>query len=108
MRPELFVEATDPDRHAALLAAVARRCDLCRVRFPGVSVVDLGGRLHVTIPEAVQTGHEEHFAAVVREFVDYFNNPRQVPAWESPNLLAKYHVTTTAVRLAREKQAKGG
>jgi hypothetical protein len=107
-RPELFVEATEPANHRALLAAVARRCKLSRERFPDVAVADLGGRLHVTIPASLRTGHEEHFAAVVREFADYFNNRRQLPAWESPNLLAKYHVTTTAVRLARQKQAKPG
>ena len=43
----------------------------------------------------------------MREFADHFHNPRQVPPWEGPNLLAKYHVTTKAVELARAKQGRG-
>src|SRR5204862_450770 len=46
------------------------------------------------------------FAEVVREFADYFHNPRLIPAWERPNLLAKYYLTTAAVGVARAKQAR--
>jgi hypothetical protein len=30
-------------------------------------------------------------------------NPRSVPEWEKPNLLAKYHITTQAVAFARRE-----
>jgi hypothetical protein len=72
-----------------------------------VAACDLGDRVHVEVPDHLRAGHEAHFGSVVREFAHYFHNPRQVPAWEQPNLLAKYHVTTKAVELARAKQSRG-
>jgi hypothetical protein len=56
--------------------------------------VDLGDRIHVPVPATEQTGHESHFASVLREFISYFNDRSLIPLWERPNLLAKYHVTT--------------
>jgi hypothetical protein len=57
--------------------------------------------MQVLIPESWRTGHEEHFAAVMDEFVRYFHTPRAVPAWERPNALARYYITTKAVEMAR-------
>jgi predicted dehydrogenase len=103
-RPELEVVPADPARHRAAYAAIFKRCNAWQGRYPGVSPRDLGDRIRVSIPDAVRTGHEAHFASVVREFVDHFNNPRHVPAWERSNLLARYWLTTTAVEVALAKQ----
>lgn len=99
-RPELSVTAADPSRHAAVLAAVGRRCQGWQGPFPGVWARDLGDRIHVEVPDHLRAGHEAHFASVVREFVRHFHNPRQVPAWEGVNLLTKYYLTTRATELA--------
>jgi len=61
------------------------------------------GSLHVDVPPAKRTGHEAHFASVLGEFVKYFHNRSQLPAWERPNLLAKYFITTKAVEKARAR-----
>ena len=55
------------------------------------------------IPDALRTTHEDHFATVMDEFVRYFHNPRAVPAWERPNTLGKYYITTKAIEMARKK-----
>lgn len=65
--------------------------------------VELGGRIHVPIPESERTGHESHFASVLSEFMICFHDRSRIPPWERPNLLAKYHATTGAVELARKR-----
>jgi predicted dehydrogenase len=106
-RPELYVTATDPSHHGELLARVARRCQGWQGRYPGVAVRDLRDCIHVEVPDHLRAGHEAHFASVVRDFAYYFHNPRQVPLWEGPNLLARYYLTTRAAELARAKQRQG-
>ena len=41
---------------------------------------------------------------MTRQFLRYLDKRDRLPAWEKPNMLAKYHVTTHGVRLARERR----
>jgi len=43
---------------------------------------------------------------VTRQFFEYLKHPRTLPAWEKPNMLAKYCVTTEGVELARARDPK--
>jgi len=69
--------------------------------YPGVTLFDNGSRFRIDIPKALRIGHEAHFGRVVNEFLGYLKNPASMPAWEMPNLLAKYYITTKGVELAR-------
>lgn len=102
-RPELFLQATDPARHAEMVEHLAARCDELQRDFAGLKVADHGTEARVVIPESWRTTHEDHFAAVMEEFVRYFHAPRAIPAWERPNALARYYITTKAVEMARGK-----
>jgi hypothetical protein len=102
-RPDLVVTATNPAGHEAVLAAVERKCEGWQPDYPGVAAEDLGDRVRVRVPDAHRTGHEEHFTAVMREFVRYVQFPRSIPAWERANLLARYYVTTRAAAIAKRK-----
>lgn len=51
------------------------------------------------MPERLIEGHEAHFASVMEKFLDYLKN-KNMPAWEVPNMLAKYYTTTKALELA--------
>ena len=53
------------------------------------------------IPDGWRAGHEDHFGAVMEEFVRFFHTPRAIPPWEKPNALARYYITTKAVEMAR-------
>ena len=55
--------------------------------------------MHITIPDRYRVGHEAHFGQVVAEFLKYLKSPKSMPAWERPNMLAKYFVTTTGVQM---------
>jgi predicted dehydrogenase len=103
-RPELYVVPNEPGGRE-VGAAVRARVAALQPRFPGVGVEEAGGRLRVTIPDRYRIGHEAHFAEVTRQFLAYLDDPRAVPAWENPNMLAKYTVTTQGVRLSRQAPA---
>jgi predicted dehydrogenase len=99
-RPELFVVPQTGSADAvgrALSEKVARLQD----RFPGVAAQQHGARWWVTIPDRYRVGHEAHFGEVTRQFLKYLEAPRTVPAWEKPNMLAKYFVTTQGVQMSQ-------
>ncbi len=100
-RPELYVVPAGPALAGPVTAAVGRRVAALQADYLGVGVEDLRGELRVTIPDRYRVGHEAHFGEVTRQFLAYLAGPRALPAWERPNMLAKYHVTTRGVQLAR-------
>ena len=53
------------------------------------------------IPDRYRVGHEAHFAEVTERFLAHVEDPTSLPAWEKPNMLAKYFLTTRAVELSR-------
>jgi predicted dehydrogenase len=101
-RPELYVVPAAGVDRAALLSAVRRRLDAVRATYPGVQVEERGADLHITIPDALRVGHEEHFAQVTSRFLRFVRDRRELPAWERANMLAKYYVTTTAAEMSRQ------
>lgn len=98
--PELFVSATNPANHAEVMNKLRDKCEALQREFVGLSVEEIGAEAKIRIPDNWRTGHEDHFAAVMDEFVRYFYNPRAIPPWERPNALARYYITTKAVAMA--------
>ena len=77
-------------------------------KYPGVELkrrmgIGLGMALtyywEVIIPDKYREGHEAHFARVTENFLNYLKN-KNMPAWEVPNMLAKYYTTTKALDIA--------
>ena len=102
--PEVYVVPNrDADRQG-IEAALRRRLEQLQRTCAGLSVRTEGARFHVLIPDALRTSHEAHFTLVIRRFLDYLKRPETLPAWEDPNLLAKYFVTTEAIRLAQQEK----
>ncbi|HMC64118.1 MAG TPA: putative oxidoreductase C-terminal domain-containing protein [Gemmataceae bacterium] len=101
-RPELYVLPCRPGDKPGVLAAVQRKIDALRPRYPDLTVEPEGDRLHVVIPEKYRIGHEAHFAEVTRQFLGYLRQPKSSPAWEKSVMLAKYYVTTQGVAVARQ------
>jgi predicted dehydrogenase len=95
-RPELYVVPNLPQAMEPVRAALERKVAALQGAYPGVRVDDLGARLRVRIPDHHRTGHETHFAEVARRFLEYVRDPKTLPAWEKPNMVAKYYVTTMA------------
>jgi predicted dehydrogenase len=100
-RPEVFVVPNKPSEKPVVLAAVGRRVGALQAEYPGIAAVDAGREIHIVVPDALRIGHEAHFGLLTRRFFEYFRDPKRLPAWEKPNMMAKYYVTTKGVELAR-------
>lgn len=100
-RPELYVV---PTGGAEIGDALRKRVAELAETFAGIAVEDLGGEFRLTIPDEHRVGHEAHFAEVTRQFFGYLRDPKSLPAWEKPNMLAKYFVSTKGVELALAKR----
>jgi hypothetical protein len=86
-----------------VLAAVTKRIAALQSRFPKVAVSDLGSELRIDVPDALRITHEDHFAQVAKRFLQYVRDRRTLPAWERPNMIAKYTLTTQGMALARQR-----
>lgn len=103
---ELYVVPATPASKAEVLAATRARIASLQSRHPGVGVEERGAEIHVTVPPALRDGHESHFAQVATNFLGYVRDRQTLPAWERPNMLAKYYVTTTGTELSRRSPAR--
>jgi predicted dehydrogenase len=100
-RPELYVVPASADAGAQVLTAARAKISSLRGAYPGIAVEERGAEIHVTIPDALRVGHEAHFGQVASVFMKYLRDRKSLPAWERPNMLAKYFVTTTGTELSR-------
>jgi predicted dehydrogenase len=98
-RPELYVVPNNATSKSEILTALQQKLAALQSKYPGIDVVDRGNRLLITIPDKYRDGHEAHFAEVARRFFQYLRNPQALPAWEKPNMLAKYYTTTKGLEL---------
>jgi predicted dehydrogenase len=92
-RPELYVVTDDSTAAKKKVAQLA-------AKYPGIGTEDRGKEVLVTIPGSYRNGHEAHFAQVTSQFFRYLNTPQSFPAWENPNMLAKYYVSTKGTELS--------
>jgi predicted dehydrogenase len=99
-KPVLYIE---PVKNIAEFSIVVDSAIL-RVQklYPGVTATKEGLVWMVNIPDQYKIGHEEHFAQVMQRFLEYLKKGN-IPAWEVPNMLAKYYTTTRAYEMASQK-----
>jgi Putative oxidoreductase C terminal domain len=71
-----------------------------RAEYPGVTLKRAGDGWQVVVPAAYHVGHEAHFAQVAAQFLGYVEKGA-LPAWEVPDMIAKYRTTTQALEIAR-------
>jgi hypothetical protein len=102
----LYVVPAADGTKADVLAATRAKIAALRSTHPGIDVEDRGTDIRVTIPDALRLGHEAHFAQVASVFLKYLRDRKALPAWERPNMLAKYHVTTTGTELSRQSPSQ--
>ena len=100
-RPTLTIEPADGADLKAFAGALERALPGVRVTYPGVDVKRARTGWEVVVPESYHVGHEAHFGQVTEEFLGYVADGA-LPAWEVPNMLAKYCTTTGALALAKQ------
>lgn len=104
--PVVYVIPSRPELKPEIELALAAKIAALQSKYPGLAMKASGPGFALVIPDSLRIGHEAHFALLTRRFLDYVRDPKSLPAWEKPNMLAKYFVTTEGVRLARKNFAK--
>lgn len=92
--PEVFVVPEPGQREKVLARLKAMR--------PNGTIEPAGDALHVVLSTAERTPDENYFGMLADRFLGYVRDPKTLPSWEAPNMIAKYFVTTRCVELARE------
>jgi len=101
-KPVLFIESADGDKKV-FDEEVKKAVEQLGSKYNGVTVKKLKeGFYEVVIPEEFKTSHEEHFAQVTKNYLTYLKNGN-LPAWEVPNMITKYYITTQALALAKKE-----
>jgi len=99
-KPALYVEdktgVPAAQFEETLRGAVAK----LNTTWPGLELKPAGSLWEVVIPDKYRVGHEQHFAQVTERFLRFLAEGK-MPAWEVPNMLAKYYTTTEAYRLSQ-------
>lgn len=94
-KPVLFIQPFSTTRRSEIEEAFKK----IQTRFPGVELNKVENGWEVVIHDKYKESHEEHFARVTQNFLEYLKQ-RNLPSWEVPNMLAKYYTTTKALSLA--------
>ena len=98
-KPVLYIEPVTTD--ASYTGALQEAFKTIQAKYPGVALQPLNNGWEVVIPEKYKEGHEAHFARVTEKFLQYLQQGN-MPAWEVPNMMAKYYTTTRALEMAKE------
>lgn len=101
-KPVLYIKCLEADTEAyekILQASLPVITD----KYPGINLKKIEkDKWEVTVPAEYHNGHEAHFGQVTENFLKYLKQG-SLPAWEVPNMIAKYYVTTHALELAKSK-----
>jgi predicted dehydrogenase len=100
-KPTLYIEqrSKDPNFEQKLKAALAK----VEAKFPGIGLAKNANGWTITVPDKYNNGHEAHFGQVTEKFLGYLES-KNMPAWEVPNMIAKYYTTTQAKELAEKSK----
>ncbi len=95
----LSIRPTIPARGFAanLLRALEDQAE----RYPGLDMVNEGGAYRVIIPDGLRTRHEEHFAAVLDQYLGYVDSGSW-PANLGPDIVCKYTLLARAKALSHQ------
>ena len=98
-KPALYIEPVQAG--AQIENVLTARLKDVQAKYPGVMLKRSTNGWEVVIPEKYKEGHEAHFARVTEKFLQFLRNG-SMPAWEVPNMIAKYYTTTSALELAKK------
>lgn len=99
-KPVLYVEANDNAHIDNVLHRAVYKT--LQKAYPGITMTLLqDGKWRINIPEKYHVGHEAHFAQVTEKYLRYLKEGK-LPAWEVPNMIAKYYTTTQALKAAKQ------
>ena len=101
-RPELYVEPAPGASTEDLAASLKKALAELQSEYPGLTLKRRANSWQVLIPDEHRIGHEAHFRKVTEEYLQYLADGK-LPEWEVPNMIAKYYITTSALKLAKQR-----
>lgn len=101
-KPVLYIEPAAGTDMKAFENAIMDDLKKINNKYPGVELKKNSTGWEVIIPDKYKVGHEDHFAQVAKAYFQYLRDGK-LPAWEVPNMLAKYYTTTKAREVALAK-----
>ena len=96
-KPVLYIEPFDNSMAYEKLLTAA--IDELAKKYEGLAIKKVSNGWELVIPAKYELNHEACFAEVTKRYLDYLQNGK-MPAWEVPNMLAKYYTTLEALRIA--------
>lgn len=106
-KPVLYIKKTDSQISTEEFEKVLNvSLPIITDKYPGVTLTKQNDDTwQVNIPASYHVGHEAHFGQVTENFLQYLSE-KNLPAWEIPNMIAKYYTTTHALQMAKNKTTK--
>jgi len=98
-KPTLYIK---PVQSKGFEDVLTEQFKTLEAKYPGITLKKQAKGWVVEIPETYKEGHEAHFGRVMEKFLEYLKNGN-MPAWEVPNMIAKYYTTTRALELATKE-----
>lgn len=96
-KPALYIEPVGNDTGYEKI--LLEKIKAISAKYAGVELSKSANGWQVVISEKLREGHEAHFARVMEKFLEYLKNGN-IPAWEVPNMIAKYYTTTKGLETA--------
>ena len=100
-RPEVYVEPVPGRTAESVEEALKQAISELQEKYPGVGMARKDDSWRVVVPDSLRIGHEAHFEQVTKNFLRYLVDG-YLPAWEVPNMIAKYYTTTQALAMAQQ------
>ena len=98
-KPALYIEPVAKTDLKAFEKAIMADLKQLNIKYPGVELKKIASGWEVIIPDIYKVSHEDHFAQVTKKYLEYLKKGG-LPAWEVPNMIAKYYTTTKAREVA--------
>ena len=99
--PVLYIEIPESVDLKEATDALGKNFPNVEKKYPGIGLKKISDRIwEVEVPQKYNDGHEAHFGKVMDKFLQYLNE-KKLPDWEVPNMIAKYYITTQALKMAK-------
>jgi hypothetical protein len=96
-KPVLYIEPLD--NSAVYEKSLTAAIDQLAKKYEGLAVKKVSNGWELIIPAKYELNHEACFTEVTKRYLGYLKQGK-LPAWEVPNMLAKYYTTVEALRVA--------
>jgi predicted dehydrogenase len=98
-KPALYIEPRENTDMVLFERTLMADLKQIQKQYPGVELKKVNKGWEVIIPDVYKVSHEDHFAQVTKKYLQFLKDGK-LPAWEVPNMIAKYYTTTKAREIA--------